>query len=262
MMAGLNRIGLLLLLLLFPLLCTGLQADDLDRERMFVKANSYYSSEQFEPALDLYREIVSTGKVSFELYYNMGNCYYRLGQLGSAIRYWEKARHINPGDSHVNHNLTLARLQITDKMVLPKAFLPLQLWWDLRDALGVSLSFRLSGYFFLTGILLFIFSRTLVRRKSTQHIIRPFVIVSVIACIFTLTLAIEARRYHKNYDFGILLKRQVEVKSAPREGANTLFMLHEGSKVRILDRAGSDWIEISYYDDKVGWIKTKQIGEI
>lgn len=256
------RKNILILLMLTTVVFSGLAANDLDRERMFVKANSYYSSEQYSLALDLYQEIEYTGQVSFELFYNIGNCYYRLGRLGSAILYWEKARLLEPRNPEVKHNLTLARLQITDKMVLPNAFLPFQLWWDYRDSWGASFSFRLSGYFFLVTLVLFLLLRKVIRRKKIRKWIRPFMLLSLIAFLITIALALDAWQYHKNNHFGILLKRQAEVRSAPREGANTLFMLHEGSKVRILDRAGSDWLEISYYDEKVGWIKANQIGEI
>jgi tetratricopeptide (TPR) repeat protein len=249
----------LLLLMLIPLI---LFAQEEERERLFVKANAYYSSEQYSLALDLYEEIAETGWVSFELYYNMGNCYYRLGQTGQAIRYWEKAKRIRPRDSQVNHNLTLARLQITDKMVLPEAFLPIQIWWDLRDMLGASFSFRLSGYFFMTGLILFILSRKLFKKKWLKRLSNPLIVILSILFIITLSLSLHTRHYDKTHRFGILLAKQVEVKSAPRDAANTLFMLHEGSKVRILDKAGNEWVEVSYYDDKIGWIKQNQIGDI
>ena len=255
-----NRIRLTLFILL--LIVSGLFGDNPDREKLFVKANSYYSSNQYSLALDLYAEIAASGMISFELYYNMGNSYYRMGQIGSAIRYWEKARRLEPRNSGVNHNLALARLQITDKMVIPKAFLPFQLWWDMRDGLGVAPAFRLSGFIlFITTLLIFIpvFLKSGVKtRKWTT----PLVVISFIGFVFFLSLSLDGRRYNRTHQFGILLKKQVEVKSAPRDESNTLFMLHEGSKVRILNQSGTDWIEISYFDDKVGWIKSKEIGEI
>lgn len=248
--------------LFFLIITTVLTAQNPDRERLFVKANSYYSSEQYTLALDLYGEIAESGRVSFELYYNMGNCYYKLGQIGAAIQCWEKAKRINPRDSQVNHNLSLARLRITDKMVLPEAFFPIQLWWDLRDILGASFSFRLSGYFLMTALILFLISRKRLKKRWLKRISSPIMGVLFLLFVLTLSLSIYTQHYYKTHQFGILLKKQIEVKSAPRETANTLFILHEGSKVCILDNAGSEWIEVSYYDDKVGWIKQNQIGEI
>ncbi|MCD6233492.1 MAG: tetratricopeptide repeat protein [Candidatus Marinimicrobia bacterium] len=253
------HIKYLILLILIPLT---LFAQEEERERLFVKANSYYSSEQYSLALDLYEEIAETGRISFELYYNMGNCYYRLGQTGQAIRYWEKAKRIRPRDTQVNHNLALARLRITDKMVLPEAFFPIQLWWDLRDMLGASFSFRLSGYFLMSGLILFFISRKLYKKRWLKRLSNPLILLISILFIISLSLSLHTRHYDKTHHFGILLNKEVEVKSAPQEAANTLFMLHEGSKVRILDKAGTDWVEVSYYDDKVGWIKQNQIGDI
>lgn len=250
--------------ILFILLLTisGLYGDNPDRERLFVKANSYYSSNQYPLALDLYQEIAASGMISFDLYYNMGNSYYRMGQIGSAIRYWEKARRLEPRNSGVNHNLAVARLQMTDKMVIPKAFLPFQIWWDMRDGLGVAMSFRLSGYLLFITVLLLIIVSIFKSRPIARKRITPFIITVFLGFVLFLSLALDGRRYNRTHQYGILLKKQVEVKSAPRNESNTLFMLHEGSKVRILNQSGTDWLEISYFDDKVGWIKSKEIGEI
>lgn len=239
-----------------------LSAQVSDRERFFVKANSYYSSEQYDLALDFYKQIENSGLVSFELYYNIGNCYYRLGQIGKAIQYWEKAKQLNPRDPQVNHNLELARLQITDKMVLPEPFFLIQAWWDLRDILGVSRSFRLSGYFLMITLLFVFISRVIWKKRALKRVANPFIIFFSILFILSISLFFNVNHYVKNHQFGILLSKNVEVKSAPHESSNTLFMLHEGSKVQILDQAGSDWYEIAYSEDKRGWVKKKQIGEI
>jgi len=249
---------LLILLLIF----SGLYGDNPDRERLFVKANSYYSSNQYSLALDLYEEIASSGMISFELFYNMGNSYFRQGKIGAAIQYWEKARRLEPRNANVNHNLALARLQIADKMIMPKAFLPFQIWWDLRDGLGAASAFRLSGFLMFVSIFLIAIPGLLKSGIKKRRRITPLIIVSLFCFVFFLSLALDGRRYNRTHQFGILLKKQVEVKSAPRDESNTLFMLHEGSKVRVLNRSATDWLEISYFDDKVGWIKSKEIGEI
>jgi tetratricopeptide (TPR) repeat protein len=244
------------------LIMSGLYGDNPERERLFVKANSYYSSNQYSLALDLYEEIAASGTVSFDLYYNMGNSYYRMGQIGSAIRYWEKARRLEPRNSSVNHNLDIARLQITDKIVMPKAFLPFQIWWDMRDGLGTATSFRWSGYLLFIAVLLIIILSLFKPGPAVRKRLTPIIIAAFLGFVIFISLAIDSRRYNRTHQYGILLKKQIEVKSAPRNESNTLFMLHEGSKVRILNKSGTDWLEISYFDDKVGWIKSKDLGEI
>lgn len=254
--------------IILPLLIAALtvHAGDSERKALFQNANTAYQNEHFDQAIQSYMEWVQSGEVSFELYYNLGNAFYRTGKTGRAIQYWEKAKKLNAQDEDLLHNLELAQLKITDKVVLPKAFFLFDWYWSFRDASGLARLLIWSGW--LCAILIFVivvprwklFSEKVRRRLSSISYYPAWIVF-----LFTLAMVITAAdkvRYDRQHKEAVVIVREVEVKGEPRPTGNTLFLLHEGSKIEVLNDSQREWIEISYFDDKVGWVKRSDVGEI
>lgn len=85
-------------------------------ESSWQSANQFYSDGNYEDAVNQYESILNSGYESSELYFNLGNAYFKLNQIPSAILYYEKARKLAPEDEQINFNLSLANSRIVDKM--------------------------------------------------------------------------------------------------------------------------------------------------
>ena len=132
-----------MLLLLFSVSLS--YAVNADRDQLFKQGVSAYVGEDYQNAIALFSQLEKSKKVSWELYYNLGNSYYRNGELGNAIRYWEKAKILAPSNSDIDHNLLIAEKHIIDKVVLPDMF-PLFKWYkQMQRHLSLSFSIQLIG---------------------------------------------------------------------------------------------------------------------
>ena len=239
-------------------------AGDADRDQLFKQGVSAYVGEDYQHAIALFSQLEKTKKVSWELYYNLGNSYYRNGELGNAIRYWEKAKIIAPSHSDIDHNLLIAEKYIIDKVVLPDMF-PLFKWYkQMQRQLSLSLSIQLIGALFLILILVLGLIRWASRRKSKNFKATYITVLSIFLVLIILftSITIDTAQRRKNEKYAIILERSVEILSEPTEDAIVLFILHEGSKVRVNKNIEDLWSNISYFDDKVGWISRSAIGEI
>ncbi len=219
-------------------------------DQLYTQANTQYKVGQFEQAALSYEKILNQGYQTADVYYNLGNCYYKLKVIGKAILNYERAQKLMPDDEDVAHNLKLAQLKTTDKLVpvpqlaITSAFKNFSL---ARTSAGWSWLAIGTVWLALLSIALFFF----ILRKT-------FVLIfSAIALMFSLvfvTLAVKQTSAEDNSGYGILLVKNVVVKSAPDENGNNLFTIHEGIKFQILDAVGS-WNKIRLIDGKIGWIE-------
>jgi len=234
--------------LVFLLIAASLLANN---NQLFDSANTYYSAGDFEKAIGLYEEILSKGFSSPELYYNLGNAYYRSNRLSGAILNFERALRMSPGDRDIQFNLEIARAHLVDRIEeIPPFFLNkwIQSISSLLATDGWAWLSVLSFCFLLALSALFIFSRSLSVRKMV------FVIGVVLLFLSSagFYLSWEQKRRIQSPNEAIITASMVVIKSSPDEKATDLFILHEGTKVVIRERLGQ-WIEISLLDGKKGW---------
>ena len=227
----------------------------------FDEGNQRYQEGDFHGALERYSRILADGLESGELYYNIGNTYFKLGELGPAILYYERARRLMPGDGDLLANLELARSLTADEVV------PLAGFWLFR-AVGwwVGLLPRpalvwLVALAYLTAMTALI---PVILRPATALAAwgrRVAITGATVAVIFGLNLAV------RELDIGaaeeaVIMAEEAEVQSAPSDdSALQIFAVHEGTKVRI-DRRSDAWIEIVLEDGKVGWVRADQLEPI
>lgn len=231
-----------------------------EADELMKQGNQFYQDKQFENAIDTYQKIINVGYVGTSLYYNLGNSYYRDGKIGYAILYYEKALELSPGDDNVMHNLAIANAKTVDKIdTLPKFFL--FQWWESILALFPVSGWTLMVYLFylllLCSIGLYFFARGMnIQRYSVFSglILALFLVITTALWIVSLNREFTVKN-------AIVVEPAAAVKLSPDSTSNDAFVIHEGLKVRELDRVES-WVKIRLQDGKEGWIEQNEIGTI
>lgn len=224
------------------------------QERFFEEGNRLYQAGDYRGALDNYLRIVSVGLESGDLYYNIGNCYFKLGELGRAILYYERARRLLPRDPDVRANLELARSLTADEITPLRGFWLFDVikWWIHLVPRPWLVTAVAAGYLIVMGGFTL---RILGRGMPLADRARPvLVVVAVATTILAFNLAVLEFRIGQSRQ-GIIVMDEVPVQSAPSDDqALEVFAIHEGTKVRI-DRESQEWMEIVLEDGKVGWVR-------
>ena len=229
-------------------------------ERLFIDANDFYKKEQYQKALELYKQIDSLGVHSSELYHNLGNTYYKLNKVGPSIYYYEKALLLNPQNEDVQNNLVFARrLSLDNIEELPKTVFQKfnsnylqKLSYNQWAMVVVGFSFLVSLFF-----LIYYFS-------SSSSIKRLFFIMSLIATILLVVstvITFNQYSFAKNNKVAIVFAEETEIRNAPTFNSEKVFTLHEGTKVIVLDMI-DEWKKIKIADGKIGWIIAEEIKEL
>ncbi len=240
--------------LLIIVLITGSISADVKPSEKFKQANDLYLLKDFSGAINLYEQIISEGYESPELFYNLGNAYYRIGKLGYSILYYEKALMLSPKDEDIRHNLALANVRTIDRIeTLPEFFL--FQWWE-----GLLNFFSLKEW----TVILFIFYLLVLSAAGfyffagTPGSQRAALISGGSALtLLLLGLALFIVRYNREVKEikGIITADVVTVKISPEESSTDAFIVHEGLKFTVEDKL-NNWSKIKLIDGKTGWIKT------
>jgi tetratricopeptide (TPR) repeat protein len=231
-----------------------------DSNSIMQTANEYYKNNRYQLAIEEYNKLLLDGFEGTSLYYNLGNAHYRLGKIGYAILYYEKALKISPNDEDVKHNLALSKLNLKDKVDTLPPFFIFNLWEGLLSAFSVSGWMIIVYIFFilsLLSIVAYFFSRSLAQQRLSF-----FSGISLVA-ILILGIILLAVKINKEFNVkdGIIVESLVIVKSSPDYSSKDTFQIHEGLKVRIEDNV-DDWVKIRLDDGKIGWILGKNVGII
>ncbi|HEY7161667.1 MAG TPA: tetratricopeptide repeat protein [Acidobacteriota bacterium] len=220
----------------------------------FENANQVYRNGGYDKAAKVYEEILAQGYESPELYYNLGNCYYKLNNIPAAILQFERARKLKPQDEDIAHNLTLANLRTEDRIdPIPDLFFVN--WWRKWTELASADQWAMIGLvslwlalFMIIGIF-YIYRSLLIRR-----ILSITALLALLLFAFSFVAALNRHALQENHKFAIVFTPSTDVKSAPDEQSTGLFVLHSGVKVELIDRVG-DWNKVRLADGKVGWMQ-------
>jgi tetratricopeptide (TPR) repeat protein len=247
-------------IIIISLIAIFIHVKAIDPKALLNEANALYSKAQFDKAIEKYKEIVKAGYASSELYYNLGNSYFKTHEIKSAILYFEKAKLLDPSDKDIDFNLELARGSIVDKInAVPEVFFVTWMKW-LRNQMSANgwAVFSIAAFLFsLMLFLLYLLSGKLYLKKTGfwMGVTMLFLAITSFVMGYQLKWAQQAK------NSAIIFTPSVTLKSSPSESGNNLFILHEGTKVEILDDAG-DWREIRIADGNRGWIKISDIETI
>lgn len=224
-------------------------------DSLWIKANDAYSMSEFSKAFELYGKIESQGLESWKLYYNMGNACFKTGDKGLAILYYEKALKLNPSDKDILNNLSLARLQTVDKITPLPEFVMSTFIKKIRDLLS-SDSWTWLSIILLAAVLLLLLCYRYASRSRVKKLSFAFSIAFALLLILSVTFAINLRNRALSYDYGVITQPVCNVKSAPNDGGSNLFVLHEGTKIEILEQVGG-WSKVEIADGRQGWAEQR-----
>ena len=222
--------------------------------------NKAYIEGNYDRAIEEYRAILDGGEYSMKLYYNLANAYFKSGNIGKAILYYNKALRIAPSQEDIRHNLAIAEAQTKDRIaVVPEFFLNRWLR-TMRNSMSCTAWSILSLVFFgalLSFAVLFLLASRIRWRKLGFY----GALCSLIMFVAFTSFALSSRNDMLQHDEAIVMGTAVSVKSSPDNSATDLFVLHEGTKVKLLGEV-DEWCEIVIADGKKGWTERKNIEEI
>jgi hypothetical protein len=222
--------------------------------------NKAYMDGAYDKAIEEYSAILEGGEYSMELYYNLANAYFKMENIGKAILYYNKALRIAPSQEDVLHNLAIAETRTKDRITaVPEFFL--HRWMRVvRNSVSCNVWGALSLLFFaliLTFALLFLLASRLGVRKAGFY----GALCSLLLFVATTAFAISSRNDILTEDEAIVMSSAISVKSSPDRSATDLFVLHEGTKLRIVAEF-DEWVEVVIADGKKGWTERKNIETI
>ena len=221
------------------------------------EGDSAYIRNDFASAIQIYENLLKKGEAA-EVYYNLGNSYYKAGDIAKAILNYERALLLQPGNADVRANLEIARSKTIDKVVpVPEIFF---VSWikSLINSMSIDAWAKLGVVFFillLGALYLFFFSKQIVWKKT--GFIAGLVLLAFV--ILTNVFASQQKNELIDRNDAIVLSPSVTVRSTPSDSGTSLFILHEGHKVEIKDNSMREWKEIRLEDGKVGWVPASAI---
>ena len=223
----------------------------------FDLANQKYKSGNFEQALSTYQYILDHQMGSADLFYNMGNTYYKLANYPLSIWSYEKALLLEPGFADAKKNLELVSKSVTDKV----QELPRIVWWHYWQRFKALLS--VSGWTYLSVSMIWIFAFGLYLFITQKvHLVKRIGIyctfVGLGLAIFFGGIAMNKSMIVKNPKTAIVITPNLYVKSSPEDNGQDLFVIHGGLKVSLDDEIG-EWLKIRLADGKTGWVKDTEI---
>ncbi len=231
-----------------------------NNEQLWEKANAFFTTEEYQQAATIYEQILQSGEESAKLYFNLGNAYYKSGDVNRAILNYERARVLAPNDEDIEFNLQIANQFVVTKIEeLPRPFF---LRWksSVTDKYPTDTWAFISITAFVLFLLFlgfFIFSnRVVVKRLSFW-----FGIVAIVFSGFTYSFASQQKKEIETRNHAIVFCPRVTVKSSPTETGTDLFLIYEGLKLEVTDSL-NNWKEIKLADGNEGWLPDSCIVQI
>ncbi|MEO0312606.1 MAG: hypothetical protein RIQ89_2263 [Bacteroidota bacterium] len=225
----------------------------------FEKGNDLYQKKKFEEAKVVYQQLIATEGNSFEVLYNLGNTYYKLGDYAQSILYFEKALKINK-DEDVIHNLSVLNQKIKDK-IEPMPQMILIKWWNSFLNYFSFVQFNVFALFCVWMLTLCFYFYRLSKEYSTKKRYFFLTLTLFIISIFSLSIAFSKYKATTHQDFAIITNDTSYIKSAPEINSADLFLLHAGTKVSIMNEL-VDWYQIKLSNGNIGWILKSELAII
>lgn len=220
-------------------------------EKLFIEANQLYHDGNFEAAIDKYESILKADYESGELYFNLANAYYKTGNVGKARVNYERALNWLEGDEAVKQNLDLLKLRLIDQIEEPPRLF-ISIWWEallnLFSTYTLGIIVLVLFWVVLISAAIFLYYRKRGRLKW-----KSVFVTMLIIWLFLLTIWLNKIYLFETEKYGVILASTITVHAEPADNTTELFVLHEGTKVKV-QRASGGWYEIRLADGKTGWL--------
>lgn len=229
-----------------------------DEMSLFEQANTNYNDGDYQQAIELYERILQSDLHSADVYFNLGNAYYKTNQVGPSIYYYEKALMLSPDDAEILNNLSFAQNMTIDSIEsIPKVGFA-KISSSVVNTFDFDTWAMLSVTLVIMFVLLFL---TYYFSHSTNK--KRFLFLSSFSCLFVglicLSLAFKKFDVEKRDNAAIVFAERTEVKVDPNLRSETAFNLHEGAKVQVVESYDDNWSKIKLSDGKTGWVAVDDI---
>jgi tetratricopeptide (TPR) repeat protein len=252
-----TAINLMLLILMLPILsfkgiCFAAETPSI--QELFFEANRAYKEGRYQNAVDDYLQLAKKGYANGNLYYNLGNAYFRSGQLGRAILNYKRAQLLIPRDADLNFNLRYAFDQTRDAVSPSQNFLNQAFFWldgmTLRELLW---AFGVLNIMFWGILLLRLFTRP----EWTYYV---FIVLLIFWMVIGGSSAVKWHQLRTDQR-SVILAPEIDVLAGPDSKDTLLFKLHEGTTV-LCERTEDGWSLIRLSESKRGWVKSSDLEPI
>jgi tetratricopeptide (TPR) repeat protein len=227
-----------------------------DIQHLFSSGNALYEKRDYQKAAEEYTKILDSHLESGNLYYDIGNAFFKMGKIGYAILSYEKARALIPGDSDLRSNLAYVQSLTEDSALQPQA--PNRIMWLVKLPfrqlnLNTVALILLTAYVVLIAMMIFGIINNTFRRRAT-------LLFYLLLLVFLVTLADFSARYYDEeiLKHGVVVAKDAECKYEPIDKSTTYYMLKEGQEVLILDTRNG-WRQIKRLDGKLAWVKKEAV---
>jgi tetratricopeptide (TPR) repeat protein len=224
------------------------------------EANDLYSQAEYKMAIKDYEEILNKDGVAPEIYYNLGNAYYKSKEIGRSILNYERALRLNPLFEDARYNLDIAQTKVVDNIVKTPTFFLFEWIQNLIKMVSSNVWLMVSVSMFIT-CLLFVFIFVFAKIRGLRVVSFYLWISLLILCLVSLTFSGVRKQQLENHKEAIVMSGVITAKSSPDKSGTDLFQLHEGTKVEIKSTLGN-WIEIELGNGSIGWIEKVHIERI
>jgi len=224
-----------------------------DPMMLFEQANNAFKEGELDKCIELYQAVLLSDNESWELHFNLGNAYFRSGNTSRAILHYEKAKKLNPDQEDLLINLEMANLKTVDK-VESKPELAITTWWNtLLNTNTIDEWGKNSIYMSFAALLImlvFLFTRGLFKKITFF----TSLFVGFISLLFFI-LGQQQKSLQTKQKYAIVFSPSVTVKSAPEDDGTKIFVIHEGTKLKVIENEG-DWSRIALMNGTKGWVKS------
>ncbi len=248
-------LGILINLYVFLFPCFAQQERGSSPEYIFFRANTFYEEGKYDDAINEYSKMLAQGIESGNLYYNLGNSYFKKGDLGKAVLHYERAKRLIPRDSDLKSNYAFARAQIKYNISGSS-----QQWFErIFSALDILTINEITILLSVVFIFVVLFLIRALFFSVSRRVYRLIILTSTVFFIF-LAIALFNRISLLERE-AVVITKSSEVRFEPVESATTHFTLYGGAKVYLL-QSKKNWSKIRRPDGKVGWIKSQETKKI
>ena len=243
-----SKASMLLIMFMFPLCSYAVTK---------AEADSAYTSGHYQEAIKDYQSLLKKG-VSADLYYNLGNAYYRSEEITRAVIAYERALQLAPGDKDIRFNLQMARSKTIDK-IIPESEMFFVTWYhaavNLTGVDGWAQVALVSLVIAIILALVYLFSDRIWLRKVGFFGAASLLVLFLLSNLF----AWQQMQEFADSRSAVIIAPAVTIKSTPAKNGTDLFILHEGTKVTVTDASMKGWKEIRIADGKEGWVETSKL---
>lgn len=227
------------------------------KEELFNQANSDYRNGKFEQAIGQYKKIMEQGYQSAELYFNMGNSYYKMSQTAPAIFYYEKSLLLNPKFEDAKNNLAYAQRMSID-IIEP---LPQTIFQKFNEQIIYPIAPKIWAWItiffaFVSVVSIIFYTISYNTNRKRLFFVLSFILLAMF--LLALSMGIKAKHHENNYNPAIIFAKEVQIKSEPSMSGEDTFVLHEGTKVFVLEDE-ENWVKIRLADGKTGWLTKENL---